>query len=63
MIEKIGKYFDIVCALINCYRPVFVKDTSKDHEIAENIVQLVEEGNQIKEYIGKIKDKKEKQLK
>ena len=25
MIEKIGSYFEIVCALINCYRPVFVK--------------------------------------
>jgi hypothetical protein len=63
MIEKIGSYFEIVCALINCYRPVFVKDTSKDKEIAEKILQLTGETNKIKEYIEKLKDKNSKQPK
>ncbi|CAF1173234.1 unnamed protein product [Didymodactylos carnosus] len=63
MIEKIGSYFEIVCALINCYRPVFVKDTSKDKEIDQKILELAHETNKIKEYIDKIKDKSEKQLK
>jgi hypothetical protein len=39
-----------VCDLINCYRLVFVKDTSKDKEIAEKILQLAGETNKIKEY-------------
>ncbi len=63
MIEKTGNYFEIVCALINCYRPVFVKDTSKDKEIAEKILQLGGETNKIKEYIEKLKDKNGKQPK
>ena len=63
MIEKIGNYFEIVCTLINCYRPVFVKDTRKDREIAEKILQLANETNKIKEYIEKVKDKDGKQLK
>ena len=48
MIEKIGSYFEIVCALINCCRLVFVKDTSID---------------KIKQYIEEFKDKNEKQPK
>ena len=63
MIEKIGNYFEIVCTLMYCYRPVFVIDTSKDREIAEKILQLANETNKIKEYIEKVKDKDGKQLK
>jgi hypothetical protein len=63
MIEKIGNYFETVYALINCYRPVLVKDTSKDKEIAEKILQLAGETNKIKEYIEKLKDKNGKQPK
>ncbi|CAF1360407.1 unnamed protein product [Didymodactylos carnosus] len=61
--EKIGDCFEIVCALINCYRPVFVKDTSKDKEIAQQILQLASETSKIKEYSEKIKDKNGKQPK
>jgi hypothetical protein len=63
MIEKVGGYFEVVCALINCYRPLFVKDTSKYKQIAENILQLAGETNKIKEYIEKLKDKNGKQPK
>ena len=63
MIEKIGNYFEIVCALINCYRPVFAKRTSKGKEIAEKILQLPNETNKIKEQIEKITDNNGKQLK
>ena len=63
MIEQIGSCFEIVCALINCYRPLFVRDTSKDKETGQKILQLAGETSNIKEYIEKIKDKNGKQPK
>ena len=63
MTEKIRDYFEIVCALINCYRPIFVKKTSKDKEIADKILQLAGEANKIKEYVEKLRDKNGKQSK
>ncbi|CAF1584985.1 unnamed protein product [Didymodactylos carnosus] len=60
MIEKIGDYFATVCALINCYRPVFVRDTRHDREIGDRILELADETNKMKTYIDKLKDKQEK---
>ncbi|CAF3854928.1 unnamed protein product [Rotaria sp. Silwood1] len=63
MIEKIGDYFRIICAIINRYRPVFVKDTSKDQQIGEKILKLLRETNKIKTYVENIKNNTEKKLK
>ncbi|CAF2624748.1 unnamed protein product [Rotaria sp. Silwood2] len=63
MIEKIGDYFEIVCAMINCYRPVFIQDTSHDSEIAEKMLKLARETNKIKDYVERMKSKSEKRLK
>ena len=56
MIEKISNNFEIVRALINCHRSVFVKDTSRDKEIADKILQLADETNKIEQYVEKLKD-------
>ena len=63
MIKKARSYFEVVCALINSYRLVFVRDTSKGKETSQKILQLAGETNNIKEYIEKIKDKNGKQQK
>ncbi|CAF3381748.1 unnamed protein product [Rotaria socialis] len=63
MIEKIGDYFRIVCAIINRYRPVFVKDISKDQELGEKILKLLYETNKIKTFVQNIKSNTEKKLK
>ena len=63
MIEKIGSYFEIVFALINRYRPVYVRDISKDKETGQKILQLADETNNVKEYIEKINDENGKQPK
>ena len=63
MIEKIDVYFQIVCAMINCYRPIFIQDTSYDNQIAEQMLKLVEQTNKIKSYVEKMKTKLVKKLK
>ena len=56
MMKKIGHYLEIVHTLINCYRLVFIKDTSKDKGIADKILQLAGETNKIKECVEKLKE-------
>ena len=63
MIEKIGDYFEIACAMINCYRPVFIQDTSRDNEIAEKMLKLAHETNKIKDYVESMKSTSVKKLK
>ena len=55
MIEKIGDYFQIVCAIINCCPPVFIQDTSRDNEIAQKILKLPDETNKIKNFVENMK--------
>ena len=63
VIEKIGDYFEIVCAMINFYHPVFIQDTSRGNEIAEKMLKLVHETNKIKDYVESMKSKSTKKLK
>ena len=63
MIEKIGDCFEIVCEIINCYRPVFIQDTSHDNEIAEKVLELVCETTKIKDLIESMKSKPVERLK
>ena len=59
----IGDYFQIVCAMINCYRPVFIQDNSHDEEIAAKMLQLAGETNKIRNYVENLKAKPPKRLK
>ena len=59
----IGDYFQIVCAMINYYRPVFIEDTSHDEEIAAKMLQLAGETNKIRNYVENMKTKPAKRLK
>ena len=63
MIEKIDGYFQIVYAMINCYHPISIQDTSHDNQIAEQMLKLVEKTNKIKGYVEKMKTKVVKKLK
>ena len=63
MIEKIGDYFQIVRAMINCYRSVFIQDTSHDEKIAAKMLQLASEINKIRNYVENMKTKPPKRLK
>lgn len=60
MTEKIGDYFQIVCAIINCYRPVFIQDTTRDGEIAKQMLKLADETNVIKKIVENMKMKHKK---
>ncbi|CAF2672623.1 unnamed protein product [Rotaria sp. Silwood2] len=63
MLKNIGDYFAIVCALINAYRPLFIADISKDNAIADRMLGLATQSNNIKTYIDKLKNKSDKSLK
>ncbi|CAF1556584.1 unnamed protein product [Rotaria magnacalcarata] len=56
-------YFAIVCALINTYRPLFIADISKDDAIADRMLRLATQSNNIKTYVDRLKSKSEKSLK
>ena len=58
-----GDLFSIVCALINAYRPLFVRDASNDDKIADTMLSLLTESNKLKAYVDKLKNKNEKNLK
>ncbi len=63
LIPLIGDYFSIVCAMINRFCSTFVYDTSKDEEIAEKILQLVEHSYELKQYIDNLKQSSDKNIK
>ena len=63
MLKNIGAYFAIVCALINAYRPLLIADISKDDAIADRILRLATQSNNIKTYVDNLKSKSEKSLK
>ena len=59
----IGNYFQIVCVMINCYRPAFIEDTSHEKEIVAKMLQLAGETNKIRNYVENMKTKPAKRLK
>ena len=62
-IKNIGDYFAIFCALINACRPLFIAEISKDSAIADRVLRLVNQSNNIKNYVDKLENKSEKSLK
>ena len=63
MLKNIGDYFAIVCALMDAYRPLFIADISKDDAIADRMLRLATQSNNIKTYVDTLKSKSEKSLK
>ena len=51
MIPIAGDLFSVVCALINAYRPLFVRNVSNDDMIADKMLSLISESNKLKEFI------------
>ena len=62
MLKNIGDYFAIVCALIKAYRPLFIADISKDNAIADRMLRLVTQSNDVQTYVDKLKMTSEKAL-
>ena len=63
ILPVVGDLFSIVCALINAYRPLFVRDVSKDKKLADLMLDLVSKNNKLKEYIDNLKNKEKKNIK
>ncbi|CAF1393551.1 unnamed protein product [Adineta ricciae] len=63
MIPITGDLLSIVCTLINAYRPLFVRDVSNDDKVANTILGRVNQGNELKDYIDRLKNEKEKKSK
>ena len=63
LIPSIGDYFSIVCAIINRFTSAFIIDKSKDRVIAEKMLQLFQQSNELKQYIDSIKDDSERDIK
>ena len=62
LIPVVGDYFSIVCAVINRFCSTIVYDTNRDKEIAEKMLQLVQQSDELKQYIDALKDNSEKKL-
>ncbi|CAF3713984.1 unnamed protein product [Rotaria socialis] len=52
----------IVCALQNSYGAPFIKSTTKDKELAQQMLQLRDQTNELGDYVTKLKNKTEKLL-
>ena len=52
----------IVCALQNCYGAPFIQTTSKDKELAQKMLTLRDETNELADYVTKLKNKSERLL-
>ena len=63
LIPSIGDYFSIVCAIINHFTSAFIIDTNKNRVIAEKMLQLFQQSNELKQYIDSIKDDSERDIK
>ena len=55
LLPIVGDLFSIVCALINAYRALFVRDASNDDKIADSMLSLLTESNKLKDYVDKLK--------
>jgi hypothetical protein len=62
LLPVVGDYFSIVCALINRFSNIYISDTTNDDKLAEKILNLHEETNELQKYVKQIKDGSEKKL-
>ena len=58
MLKNIGDHFAIVCA----FRPLCIADISKDGVVADRMLRLVTQSNDIKSYVDKLKSISEESL-
>ena len=63
LLPLVRDYFWIICSLINRFSHVYVNDTSKDNKLAEKMLNLLKETNELQNYVKQLKDGSEKKLK
>ena len=63
MLPSVDDLFSIVCAFINAYRLILIRDVSNDNKVANIMLSLLNESNKLKEYVDNLSTKKEKTLK
>ena len=51
-----------MCALQNCYGSPFIQTMSKDKELAEKMLTLRDETNELGDYVAKLKNKRKSLL-
>ena len=63
LVPVVSDYFSIVCALINRFFPVYMFDTGKYDLLAKKMLSLLNETNELKDYVARIKHGTERRLK
>ncbi|CAF4655771.1 unnamed protein product [Rotaria sp. Silwood2] len=63
MLPIVGDLFSIICALINAYRPLLVRDVANDNKVADIMLSLMNESNKLKEYINSLNNERKSNLK
>ncbi|CAF1551517.1 unnamed protein product, partial [Rotaria magnacalcarata] len=62
LLKTVGDLIAIVCALQNSYGAPFIKSTSKDKELAQQMLKLLDQTDELGNYVIKLKNKTEKLL-
>lgn len=62
LLKTVGDLVAIVCALQNAFGSPFIKSTLKDQKLAEKMLQLRDEANELGNFVSRLKDKIEKPL-
>ena len=62
LLKMAGDLVAIVCALQNCYGAPFIQTMSRDKELAEKMLTLRDEINELDDYVAKLKNKRERPL-
>ena len=60
LLKSVGDLVAIVCALQNAYGAPFIKSTLKDKMLAENMLRLRNETNELADFVVRLKEKSEK---
>ena len=63
ILKFVGDLVAIVCALQNAHGASFIKSTLKDKMLAEKMLRLLDETNELADFVARLKDKTEKALK
>ena len=60
ILKSVGDLVAIVCALQNAYGAPFIKSTLKDKMLAEKMLRLIDETNELADFVARLKDKTKK---
>ena len=63
ILQSVGDLVAIVCAPQNAYGAQFIKSTLKDKMLTEKMLRLLDETNELADFVARFKDKTEKALK